>query len=209
MPGNQRAATRYLYVVRHGEALPDDSGLTERGRRQATLLGRRLRDVPVATVHHSPLPRAVQTAHLLKQQLAADVPLEVSEAAGDYLPYVPDEHELPPDSADDLLRFLQQSTPEDRRPELASAALTSFTGPVDGENEQHDLLVTHNFLIAWLVTRALDAPPWRWLSLSHCNAALTVLRYTPGRPSSVLLYNDMQHLPVDLRWTGFAAGPRV
>lgn len=27
-------ATRYLYLVRHGEALPDESGLTENGRRR-------------------------------------------------------------------------------------------------------------------------------------------------------------------------------
>ncbi|GAA1549099.1 histidine phosphatase family protein [Kribbella lupini] len=210
MPGDQRA-TRYLYVVRHGEALPDDGGLTEQGRRQAALLGRRLRDVPFSTVHHSPLRRAAETAHLVKQQLTADVPLEVSQAAGDYVPYVPTKDELPPDSADQLLGFLQQATPEELEhgPELARLALNSFTGPAAGENEQHELIVTHNFLIAWLVTQALDAPRWRWLSLSHCNAALTVLRYTPDRPSSVLLYNDMQHLPADLRWTGFPAGPRV
>lgn len=29
-------ATRYLHLVRHGEATPDESGLTENGRRQAT-----------------------------------------------------------------------------------------------------------------------------------------------------------------------------
>lgn len=39
-------ASRYLYLVRHGEATADESRLTEAGRRQATPLGRRLRDVP-------------------------------------------------------------------------------------------------------------------------------------------------------------------
>lgn len=66
-------------------------------------------------------------------------------------------------------------------------------------------MVTHNFLIGRLVAAALDAPPWRWLGLDHANAALTVVRYTPGRPHSVLLYNDMRHLPEELRWTGFPA----
>ncbi|MGQ4426862.1 histidine phosphatase family protein, partial [Streptomyces violaceoruber] len=32
-------ATRYLYLARHGEAVPDESGLTDAGRRQAALLG--------------------------------------------------------------------------------------------------------------------------------------------------------------------------
>ena len=67
----------------------------------------------------------------------------------------------------------------------------------------HELLVTHNFLIGWLVRAALDAPQWRWMGLHHANAALTVIRYAPGRPASLLFYNDMGHLPAELRWTGF------
>jgi broad specificity phosphatase PhoE len=90
--------TRYLYLTRHGEATPDESGLTENGRRQAALLGERLRDVPLSAVHHGPLP----------------------------------------------------------------------------------------------VRR-----------LNHGNAALTVIRYAPDRPASVLSFNDMAHLPAELRWTGF------
>ena len=76
-------ATRYLYLVRHAEALPDQSGVSERGRRQAELLGRRLQDVPFATFHHSPLPRAAQTARLVKEQLQTDAPLQPAEEAGD------------------------------------------------------------------------------------------------------------------------------
>lgn len=40
MPG---MSARYLYLVRHGEAPPDESGLSENGRRQAILLGLRLK----------------------------------------------------------------------------------------------------------------------------------------------------------------------
>jgi broad specificity phosphatase PhoE len=201
------SATRYLYVARHGEALPDQSGLTEKGRRQAELLGRRLRDVPFAAFHHSPLPRAVQTAGLIGQQLKANVSLEASEAVGDYIPSVPKKTELPADSAAFLLNFLAQCSPEELKegPVLGAEALKLFTGPADGPDDSHELLVTHNFQVAWLVSSAMDAPSWRWLSLNHCNAALTVLRYAPGRPSSILLYNDMRHLPATLRWTGFPA----
>ncbi|MFG1620485.1 histidine phosphatase family protein [Kribbella sp. NPDC049227] len=204
-------ATRYLYLVRHAEAVPDQSGLTEKGRRQAVLLGQRLKDVPFSSLHHSPLPRAAQTARLVQQELQNDVLLEDSEAAGDYVPYVPTRDELPADSADFLLRFLQQFTAEELESgaELARAALEQFTGPVDGNDEQHQLLITHNFVVGWLVRHTMDSPKWRWLALNHCNAALTVLRFAPGRPSSVLVYNDMRHLPADLRWTGFPAEPHI
>jgi probable phosphoglycerate mutase len=198
------SAARYLYLVRHAEALADESGLSENGCRQAALLGRRLRGVAFSAVHHGPLARAAQTARLVGEQLDG-VPLEVSEIAGDYVPYVPTRDELPEDSADHLLRFLGQFPAEERErgPALARRALERFTGPVDDGRERHELVITHNFLVGWLVRAAMDAPPWRWLGLNQCNAALTVIRYAPGRPVSVLLSNDMRHLPAELRWTGF------
>ncbi|MEU9985245.1 histidine phosphatase family protein [Streptomyces sp. NPDC048045] len=197
-------ATRYLYLVRHGEASPDESGLTESGRRQATLLGERLSAVPFAAVHHGPLPRAEQTARLVADRLK-DVPVHVSDIAGDYVPHVPGRDELPAESADLYLRFLEGATAEEREqgPVLARQALDLFTGPADGEEDRHELVVTHNFLLAWLVRDAMYAPKWRWLGLNHANAALTVIRYAPGRAPAVLVSNDMRHLPAELRWTGF------
>ncbi|MFD8802492.1 histidine phosphatase family protein [Streptomyces atroolivaceus] len=199
------ASTRFLYIARHGEASPDETELTERGRRQAALLGERLRGVPLSAVHHGPLPRATQTARLVHQRLGRDIPLQVSEAAGDYIPYVPRRAELPNESADRLLAFVEQFPADERSrgPELADAAQARFTGPVDGDGPRHELVVTHAFLAAWLVRDALDAPAWRWMGLNHANAALTVIRYAPGRPASLLMVNDMGHLPADLRWTGF------
>ncbi|MFJ9103972.1 histidine phosphatase family protein [Streptomyces sp. NPDC102405] len=197
-------ATRYLYLARHGEALPDESGLTQVGRQQAILLGRRLQDIPFTAVHHGPLPRAAQTARLIHDQLE-NVPLLDSEVAGDYVPYVPERDELPPESADFYLRFLADTTDDEREQgaALALQALDLFTGPVDGEANRHELVVTHNFLVAWLVRDALHAPNWRWLGLNHANASLTVIRYAPGRAASVLVSNDLRHLPAELRWTGF------
>jgi broad specificity phosphatase PhoE len=184
--------------------------LTANGRRQAVLLGRRLRSVPLSTVHHGPMTRAAQTARLISEQLEG-VPLHVSEAAGDYVPYVPDRAELPLESADRTFRFLDQfsAAERERGPVLARQAQARFTGPVDGGEDRHELVVTHNFLIGWLVGAAQDAPKWRWLSLGHCNAALTIIRYAPGRPSAMLVYNDMAHLPAELRWTGFPPEPAL
>ncbi|MEU0737924.1 histidine phosphatase family protein [Streptomyces sp. NPDC006134] len=197
-------AARHLYLARHGEATPDESALTDAGRRQAVLLGERLRGVPLAAIHHGPLARAEQTARLIGEQLDG-VPRRRSEAAGDYLPYLPARDELPPEAADAWTGFLHRFTAEERErgPALAAAALAEFTGTVAGDEPQHELVVTHDFLIGWLVRAALDAPKWRWLGLNHANAALTVIRYSPGRPPAVLLFNDTGHLPAGLRWTGF------
>ncbi|MEU4243670.1 histidine phosphatase family protein [Actinoplanes sp. NPDC026619] len=58
-------ARTQLYLVRHAEAEPHDGDLSAHGREQAERLGRRLRPVPFAAIHHSPLPRAAQTADLV------------------------------------------------------------------------------------------------------------------------------------------------
>ncbi|MFD8612753.1 histidine phosphatase family protein [Streptomyces sp. NPDC059631] len=197
-------AARYLYLARHGEASPDESELTDTGRRQAALLGQRLRGIPLAAIHHGPLARAEQTARLAGEQLDG-VPCRRSEAAGDYVPYLPTRAELPPEAADDWGEFLDRFTAEEREqgPGLAAKALAEFTGPVGGDEPRHELVVTHNFLVGWLVRAAFEAPKWRWLGINHAHAALTVIRYTPERPPAVLLFNDTGHLPAGLRWTGF------
>ncbi|MEU7391545.1 histidine phosphatase family protein [Streptomyces tanashiensis] len=197
-------AARYLYLARHGEASEDESTLTDNGRRQAVLLGQRLRKAPLTAIHHGPLARATETARLVGDQLDG-VPLRVSPSAGDYVPYVPRREELPAESADAMLGFLAQFPAEEREqgPGLAAEALARFTGPVDGDRPLHELVVTHNFLIAWLVREALEAPKARWMGINHANAGLTVIRYAPGRAPAVLFLNDTGHLPDDLRWTGF------
>ena len=180
-----------LYLARHGEA--DVEGrLTGVGHRQAVLLGQRLRSVRLDGVHHGPLPRATGTAAALAECLDG-VPMVEDEAAGDYVPYMPGPDEVAPAFAG----FVRAIGPA--RPDLAAAAEDRFTGTGDGAT----LVVTHAFLIAWLVRAALAAPPARWLGLNFCNAALTLIRYAPQRPPSILLYNDQSHLPEALRWTGF------
>ena len=203
-------ADRYLYLARHGEATPDESGLSERGRRQARLLGKRLRDVPLAVVHHGPLARTEETARLVAAQLDG-VPVESSAAAGDYVPYTPRREELPEEAADFLLDFVHRFPlgERERGPSLAREAERLFTGPVAGDAPRHELVVTHNFLIGWLLRAALHAPSWRWLGLNGCHTALTVVRYAPGRLPYVLVSNDMGHLPEDLRWTGVPPGSRI
>jgi broad specificity phosphatase PhoE len=200
-------AARYLYLARHGEASPDESVLSAVGRRQAELLGQRLRTVPLAVVHHGPLARAAQTAQLVGEQLD-DVPLVQTAAAGDYVPYIPARDEVLPER---FTAFLDGFTDVERAdgPVLADQALAAFTGPVHGDQDRHELVVTHNFLVAWLVRDALDAPPSRWLGHNSANCAVTVIRYAPDARASVLVLNDMRHLTDDLRWTGFPEAVRV
>jgi broad specificity phosphatase PhoE len=191
--------TRFLYLVRHGDASPHDGPLSALGREQSRLLGERLRTVPLTGIEHGPLPRAAQTAALIAA-VSPGVPVSVSELAGDYVPPVGDA-ELPAP----YTGFLGQFSPAERARgrELAHAAIERYAQPGPPGDDQHELVVTHNFLIGWLVSQALGAPAWRWLGLNQMNAALSVIAYSPAPPSRLVIFNDAAHLPLRLRWTGF------
>ncbi|MBV9793033.1 MAG: histidine phosphatase family protein [Actinobacteria bacterium] len=191
--------TRFLYLVRHGDAAPHDGPLSAVGREQAELVARRLRPVPLTAISHGPLPRAAQTAAIIAAQFPA-VPVSVSELAGDYVPPV-GEAELPAPYASFLARFT--AAERARGSELAAAALDRFARPGPADDDQHELLVTHNFLIGWLVGQAMAGPPWRWLGVNQMNAALSVIAYSATLPPRLLSFNDAAHLPPRLRWTGF------
>ena len=68
-----------------------------------------------------------------------------------------------------------------------------------GSDERHDLLITHNFVIAWFVRQVFDAPEWRWLGLNQAHCGLTVLRVRSAKPAVLLGHNDLAHLPFELR----------
>ena len=203
--------SRTLYVARHAEALNEGGGLTAVGRRQAKALGDRLAGVGFSTVFHGPLPRAAETASIVVGRLsgvsggpsAAGGPgmavVECDEA-GDYLPFAPSVVGL----AEPFVRLVGSYSESERGAgaRLAAAAVERFM-TVSAEGDVTDLVVTHNFTVAWLVRHALGAPPERWLGLNQGNAALTVIRCFADRPPVLAMFNDMSHLTSDLRWTGF------
>ncbi|WP_402371077.1 histidine phosphatase family protein [Isoptericola rhizosphaerae] len=192
-------ATRYLYVARHGDA--DAWGnLTDTGREQSRLLGRRLAHLPIDAVWHSPLPRAADSAQQLDILLTGSA--DVSEAAEliDHVPYVPRPEETPPSWVPFFDGYDRDEAEAGHK--IAQSLTARFTTAPQGD-DVHEVLITHAYPVAWLVRHALDAPAVRWLGLSSANAALTLIEYRPGLPPSIVLFNDMSHLRPDLRWTGF------
>lgn len=190
--------TKLLYLVRHGESAGDTecSELTETGRHQAALLGERLRGVPFAGIRHSPLARAAQTAAIVGEALPG-VKLSPSKLLGDCVPSAPDRDALPPRFA----AFLDTVSPRELEegPPQAAAALEHFAR--SGDTDQHELVISHNFVLGWFVRDALDAPSWRWMGLNQHNCGLTVIRYAADGIRTLITFNDIGHLPGDgKRW---------
>lgn len=189
-------ATTWLYLVRHGEQDPASGhvaagGLSRLGREQAERLGRRLCGVPFSAVHHSPLARAVQTAEIVAGHLPR-VPVHACDHVADRTP-VPSAGER--DQYPPRWHAWLDGVPDDERDAdgVALRAAVDHFGVV-GKTDQHELLITHNFVIGWFVRHVLDAPQWRWIGLNQANCAITVLRWDSDRPPTLVSFNDTGHL---------------
>lgn len=189
--------THYLYLVRHGEHLDAEHGLEDgplspRGRRQAELLSDRLSGVPLDAVWHSPLERAAETARAVAERLPAITP-EPSALLFDCVPTG-----MTPDTPAAYEPFFGSYTGaeiEAGRAQMDDAVAAFLVR----KRDKHELLITHNFVIAWFVREVLDAPEWRWLTLNQAHCGLTVLAQRPGRPWTLVAHNDLAHLPHELR----------
>ncbi|MEU4219570.1 histidine phosphatase family protein [Actinoplanes sp. NPDC026623] len=198
-------ATRHLYLARHGAA--DAFGeLLEAGHKQAALLGRRLAGLPIDTVWHSPLPRAAASARELARHLPG-VPVAEAAELVDHVPYVPGAAEMPRPWAGFFDGYDEAQAASGHR--LAEALTARFArAPEAGRPDTYEVLVTHAYPIAWLVRDALQAPPVRWLSLDSANTGLTMIEYRTGLAPALVMFNDLSHLPADLRWTGIRTDAR-
>jgi serine/threonine-protein phosphatase PGAM5 len=198
-------ATRHLYAARHGVA--DAFGqLKEAGYRQADLLGERLAGLPIDTIWHSPLTRAAESARQLARHLP-DVPVDEAAELIDHVPYVPAAAEMPRSWAGFFDGYDEAEAALGKR--LADALVARFAQvPEAGQPDTYEVLITHAYQIAWLVREALEAPPVRWLSLDSANTGLTVIEYRTGLAPTLVMFNDLSHLPPDLRWTGVRADAR-
>lgn len=189
---------QYIYLVRHGEQQDAEHGmpdgpLSERGKRQARLLAERLGGVPFTGAWHSPLQRAAETADILAERMPELRP-EPSALLFDCIPS--GKAAETPSAYDPFFGSVTGAQIDAGRAQMEDA-VAEFLQP--RRSQRHDLLITHNFVIAWFVREALGAPHWRWLGLNQANCGLTVLQQKPGRPWTLVTHNDLGHLPVELR----------
>lgn len=190
--------THFIYLVRHGEHLDAEHGLTDgplspRGQRQAAAIADRLSGVPLEAVWHSPLQRAEQTALAVAERLPAVSPTPTALLFDCVPTGMSDET---PAAYEPFFGAVTEAEVEAGRAQMADATAEFLTRR---SGEVHELLITHNFVIAWFVREVLQAPDWRWLTLNQAHCGLTVIAQKAGRPWTLVTHNDLSHLPFELR----------
>ena len=198
-----------LFIVRHGQtdhnrdsiALGrDDVPLNELGARQAEALAQRLSAETIAAVYASPLKRAARTADAIAARHGIPVTIEdgliemeVGELDG--LTY-PDIRERFPGVIE---RWLGETGPEHPFPggeslvQVADRAGTVVQRIAAAHPQETVVVVTHNFVILCILTRALGLDLARFRRLKHEVAAISVVEFA-GNRMTVLSMNDTCHL---------------
>lgn len=190
--------SRYIYLVRHGEQVDAEFGLPEgplskRGREQAERIADRLAPVKFDGAFTSPLQRAVDTADVITSRLGIE-PATPSALLMDCVPAGPN-----PDMPQAFEKFYGGISEEQILAGEAQMADATAEWLAPARDDRHDLLITHNFVIAWFVREVFGAAAWRWLGINQANCGLTIIRVRTAKPPVLLTHNDLGHLPPELR----------
>lgn len=188
----------YLYFVRHGEQQDAQHGLQDgplspKGKRQARAIAERLGGVPFTGSWHSPLQRAEETAAIMTERMPA-LSSRPSALLMDCIPSGPSADT--PRAFDSFFNSVTPAEIEAGEAQMADA-VAEFLTPA--REDRHELLITHNFVIAWFVREVFGAPPWRWLGINQANCGLTIIRVRSSKPPVLVTHNDLGHLPAELR----------
>jgi probable phosphoglycerate mutase len=209
--------TTDLYLIRHGESVANvepivagrhaDVGLTERGHRQAALLGQRLtkHPIPADALYVSTLPRAQQTATYVSRALGLEPVVE------DAL------RELDPGEADGLtLDEWARRWPRPRDDSLSGNPFMDFApggeswavflarsgaalqAVVDRHPDQTVAVVTHGGVIESSVALGFGlGATFHRVGFALLNTGVTHWRYRPDeerQPWVLVSLNDAHHL---------------
>ncbi|MBW4689618.1 MAG: histidine phosphatase family protein [Komarekiella atlantica HA4396-MV6] len=214
-----------VIIVRHGQSgynterriqgRTDASKLTEKGRNDATKLGKALSNILFNAIYSSPLQRAKHTADIIHSELATHAGQSNVPQASDHLLEI----DLPlweaMLSADVKQKFAEDyrtwhERPHEMRMLLKDAEGTKEHFPVLALYKQAQqfwqeilprhqgetiLIVGHNGINRALISTALNIPPSRYHSIQQSNCGITVLNLSGGLGEPVQLesLNQTQH----------------
>lgn len=189
-------ARRILYLVRHGQynsitTPPEepDGSLTDVGKQQAQLVGKRLSRIPISKIHYSTLQRATETAEIIAGQIPG-VPLQSSDLLRECIPSAPEDFK--DHFAEIPAEFIERSKAQSLQ------AFDSFFKSAEGDANQHEILISHGNLINHFVCRVLKAPIDSWILTDIYLGSFSEIMVGQNGFMKVLRHNDAGHLPPEL-----------
>ena len=220
-----RLATRVI-IVRHGQSSYnaqkkiqgrcDESVLTEKGRKDAQILGTALSQLEIDTIYSSPLQRAKETAQIIRNcfekppTLAAtdklmeiDLPLWENLFKQEVVEKFPDDYCCWKERPHQFKMVL--STPEGQQDHFPVLSLYQqvqqfWQDTLPQHSGKTILIVAHNGVNRCLLMSAIGIPPSRYHSIQQSNCCINVLNFTGdwGDPVQLESLNQTSHLGIPL-----------
>lgn len=188
---------RTLYLIRHGQYDHDDDrdpdigkALVLLGIAQSKLVAGRLNSLPakMSSLISSTMTRARQTAMIINQDFP-ELELHQTRLIREC---------TPPTWREDIM---EGEDPEELKncTDNLDAAFSKYFIPSPGEEDQNDIIVCHGNVIRYFVTKILKVESMSWLQMTTGNCGLTVVRIKPDGSMKLVSFNDMGHIPPNLR----------
>jgi serine/threonine-protein phosphatase PGAM5 len=165
-------ATKTLVLVRHGQYLPKKENqieqLTTLGRKQARLAGKRLREYKFDKIYCSTMPRAIETAGIICEQLGTRLQPLQTDNLRECVPGFPKELQEKTGRKDKAM-FKEHR-------QQANRAFKSFFK--NSRKDSTELLVCHGNIIRYLICKMLkvELNTWVRMDIQHCG--ITVSNFT-------------------------------
>lgn len=192
-------ATRHVILIRHGQYNTDEETdelriLTEFGRQQAALTGKRLNelDIKFDEIVISTMTRAQETGGLICEHFP-DIKTSHCSLLREGKPY-PYEPSSKNSRSNEWTYQLYKDNP---RIEAAFRKYFHRASPKQ-EKDSYELLVCHANVIRYFVCRALQFPPEGWLRMALAHGSITWVAIRPNGRTSVYSVGSFGHLPKEL-----------
>lgn len=180
-----------LILVRHGQYHSKSEKtlekLTTLGRKQAKLAGKRLREHKIDRIVHSTMPRAKETAEIIKKTLGYRKKMESCDSLRECVPGFPKN-----------LRKKYGHTDEQKlkshKAQADRAFKKYFTVP---RKDSVEVLVCHGNIIRYLVCKVMELEGHQWMNMDiqQCGMSVVVLRSKGDHRKIVISHNDVGHIP--------------
>ncbi|MEK6774525.1 MAG: histidine phosphatase family protein [Bdellovibrionota bacterium] len=184
-------AIKTIVLLRHGQYKNEPSEqLTPLGRKQAILAGKRLKDMKFNKFYFSTLPRARETAEIVKKTMGYRKKLYGSDFLHECVPGFPKKMRKKYGYTDEK-KLMKHKRQADR----AYRDIFTFS-----KSNRFELVVCHGNIIRYFLCKALgvDTELWQRLDIKQCG--ITVIQLNSKKRSiSIISHNDIGHIPLKMQ----------
>jgi len=194
---SQTKGVRTIYLIRHGQYDHDDDRSSDIGKAlvplgiaQSKLVANRLKSLPVkmSSLISSTMTRARQTAMIIKQDFP-ELDLQQTRLIRECTPPTWRKDVMDGEDPEELKKCTDN----------LDAAFSKYFIPSTDKEDRHDIIVCHGNVIRYFVTKVLKVETMSWLQMTIGNCGLTVVSIKPNGSMKLISFNDMGHIPSNLR----------